>query len=194
MNLKEALAVTAILACGAVLNFGYPIVAGALSIPVGIEFVIVAYCLVVMTVSLPLAEVVGIGIISGVLNILSNPAHVATILSGQAATTAGILALSNLVSEPVGITVCFFAFAYLAGRIRMGAPLAVAFLATMASGLVYLVTVLLLTPGIIAVQPEYVETFLLRVVQAAVVNAVVILVIYTAISRHVKKILGGQAG
>nr|WP_320160264.1 hypothetical protein [uncultured Methanoregula sp.] len=194
MNAKEALAVVAILACGAVLNYGYPFVAGAFSIPVGIEFVIVAYCLVVMTVSLRLAEVIGVGIIAGILNILSNPAHVATILGGQAATTAGFMAFSNLVSEPVGILVCFFAFAYLAGRIRTGTPFAAAFLATMASGLVYLLVVLLLSPGIIAAQPGFTGSFLFRVVEAAVANALVVQIIFTAAGGHVKAFLAGQAG
>nr|WP_319376180.1 hypothetical protein [uncultured Methanoregula sp.] len=194
MNAKEALVTAAILVPGAVLNYGYPYVAQALAVPFGIEFVIVAYCLVVMTIPLRMAEVIGIGILAAVLNILSNPVHLATVLGGQSATAAGILAFSNLASEPVGILVCFFAFAYLAGRIRTGAPFAAAFLATMASGLVYLLTVLLLHPGILSAQPEYLGSFLFRVGEAAITNALVVQILFMAAGGRVKSFLEGRPG
>jgi hypothetical protein len=182
------------LVAGAVLNYAYPLVAQALAIPFGIEFVIVAYCLVVMAIPLTVPEVFVIGIVSGALNIISNPAHVATILGGQAPTAAEILALSNFVSEPVGIMVCFFAFAYLAGRARGGAPFAAAFIATMASGLVYLLAVLLLNPGLIGEQPAYPATFLVRVGIAALTNAVVVQVVFMAAGRPVKDFLADSTG
>jgi hypothetical protein len=194
MHAKEALIAITILILGTILNYGYPIVAEALAIPVGIEFVIVAYCLVVMLMTLRIRQVIMIGILAGILNILSNPAHVTTILGGKIATSAGILALSNLASEPVGILACFFAFAYLAGRTRTGAPFVAAFIATVASGLVYLLVVLLLNPGILASQPGYTGMFLFRVGEAAVANAVVAGVLFQVASGPVKRFLEGRAG
>lgn len=194
MNAKDTVVTIAILVLGASLNYVYPFIAKALAIPAGIEFVIVAYCLVVMLVPMSVAEVVGVGIISGILNIISNPAHVATLCGGPVTSSAGILALSNLVSEPVGILVCFFTFAYLAGRLRGGAPFVAAFIATMASGLVYLLAVLLLNPGIIGEQPAYPATFLVRVGVAAIVNAIVVQVLFMAASRPVKTFLNGASG
>jgi len=194
MNKNETLVTAAFLVIGAILNYGYPVVAESLSIPAGIEFVIVAYCLVVMLVSLHLAEVLGIGLFSGILNILSNPVHVATLLGGQIFTTAGFMAFVNLVSEPVGIVVCFFAFAYLAGRVRTGAPFGAAFAATIASGLVYLLVVLYLSPGLMAAQPAFTGSFLFRVTVAAITNAIVVQVLFLAISRPVKKYLGPVPG
>jgi hypothetical protein len=194
MNAKEVFLIVAFLATGALLNFGYPVVAEAYAIPVGIEFVIIAYCLVVMlVVPLRMAEVVGIGVLAGVLNILSNTAHLTTILSMHAPRQVLVMALFNLISEPVGITVCFIAFAYLVTRIRPAAPFAAAFLATLASGLVYLAMVFLINPAMIATQPGFTDAFLYRVAAAAVVNAVVVQLVFLVVEKPVKAYLAGPA-
>jgi hypothetical protein len=193
MDAKGAYITISFLAIGVFLNFGYPVVAEALSIPVAMEFIIIAYCLVVMLVPLRMREAVGIGIIAGILTILSDVVHLTTVLSMHASRPALFMALFNLISEPAGITICFLAFAYLAGRIRNGAPFAAAFLATLASGLAYLAMIFLFNPGLIAAQPAYTESFLLRVVTAAVVNAVVVQIMFMAVGRPVKAYLGGLA-
>jgi hypothetical protein len=116
--------------------------------------------------------------------------HLATILSGHAATAAGFMALFNLVSEPVGITVCFLAFAYLAGRIYPVAPFTASFLATLASGFAYLAMVFLFNLGLVATQPGFLGSFISRVLMAAVVNALVVQIIFMGIGRPVKRFLG----
>lgn len=195
MNAKEVFLIIAFLATGALLNFGYPVIAQAFAIPVGIEFVIIAYCLVVMLVApLRMAEVVGIGILAGALNILSDTPHLVTIMSMHAPRPALLMALFNLVSEPVGITACFIAFSFLAVRVRQAAPFAAAFLATLASGGAYLVLVFLASPILIASQPGFTEAFLFRVAAAAVVNAVAVQVIFMVAEKPVKAYLAGPAG
>lgn len=193
MNAKEALVVAAILIIGAALNFLYPVAAGALSVPVGIEFVIVAYCLVVVLLPLRLPEVIAIGVISGILNIVSNTYHVAIILGGQAATPAGMMAFVNLVSEPAGIVVCFFAFTYLGSRARTFAPCVAAFTATIASGVVYLLMVLLLDPSQTA-GTGFFASFLTRVLEAAVAACIVVQLVFMAASRPVKVFLEARDG
>lgn len=194
MDAKEVFLIIAFLAVGALLNFGYPVVAQALAIPVGVEFVIIAYCLVVMlVVPLRIAEVVGIGILAGVLNILSDVTHLTTILSMHAPRSVLLMALFNLVSEPVGITACFLAFAFLAVRVRQAAPFGAAFLATLASGCAYLAMVFLFNPAMIASQPGFIEAFLYRVVLAAIVNAVVVQVVFMVVGTPVKAYLAGPA-
>jgi hypothetical protein len=194
MNAKEVFLIVVFLAIGALLNFGYPVIAEASGIMVGIEFVIIAYCLVVMlVVPLRMAEVAGIGVLAGVLNILSNAAHLVTLISGHAPWSALSMALSNLISEPVGITVCFLAFSFLAARVRQAAPFAAAFLATLASGLVYLAMVFIFNPAMIAAQPGFTEAFLYRVAAAAVVNAVVVQVVFMLAETPVKAYLAGPA-
>ena len=195
MNSKETYITVALLAIGALLNFGYPVVAEAFAIPVGMEFVIIAYCLIVMLVPLRMVQVIGIGVLAGILNILSDAVHLTTIMNDHATRSALCMALSNLISEPIGITVCFLAFVYLAARTtRAVAPFAAAFLATMGSGLAYLAMIFLLNPGLIAAQPTYTEIFLFRVVVAAVVNAVVVQIVFMAVGGPVKAYLGGPAG
>ncbi|MFA4878384.1 MAG: hypothetical protein WC586_13350 [Methanoregula sp.] len=191
MNAKEAQVTAAILVCGAILNYGYPVVARAVSLPSGIEFVIVAYCLIVLLVPLRIGEVVAIGIFSGVLNILTSPVHVATILGGQSFSAAGFMAFFNLISEPVGIIVCFIAFTYLAGKLRFTSPLVASFIATFASGLAYLLLVFLFNPALPATQPEFLGSFLNRVAMAAVVNAVLVQLIFMAVKRPMKAFLAG---
>ena len=191
MNVKEAQVTAMILVCGAILNYLYPFLAPAISFPVSVEFVIVAYCLIVLLVPLRIGEVIGVGILSGFLNILSNPVHVATILGGQSGTAAGFMAFFNLISEPVGIVVCFFAFAYLAGKLRFTSPLVASFIATFASGLAYLLMVFLFNPALPASQPEFLGSFLDRVAVAAVVNAVVVQIVFMAVRRPVKALLAG---
>jgi hypothetical protein len=194
MNAKEVFLIVAFLATGALLNFGYPLVQEAYAITVGIEFVIIAYCLVVMLVApLRMAEVVGIGIFAGVLNILSNVTHLTVILGMHAPRSQLFMALSNLVSEPVGIIICFLAFSFLAARIRPAAPFVAAFLATLASGLTYLAMVFFSNPHFIAAQPTYPEVFLYRVVLAAIVNAVVVQLVFMAVEKPVKAYLAQPA-
>ncbi len=194
MNAKEVFLIVAFLATGALLNLGYPIVQVAYAIPVGIEFIIIAYCLVVMLVApLRMAEVVGIGIFSGLLTILSTVTHLAVILSMYAPRSQLFMALSNLVSDPVGIIICFLAFSFLAVRIRHAAPFAAAFLATLASGLTYLAMVFISNPHFISAQPSYPEVFLYRVVLAAIVNAVVVQVVFMVVEKPVKAYLAGPA-
>jgi hypothetical protein len=192
MNAKEVFLIVAFLATGALLNFGYPVIAEASGVMVGIEFIIIAYCLVVMlVVPLMMAEVIGIGVLAGVLNILSNAAHLVTLISGHAPWSALSMAISNLVSEPVGIVICFLAFSFLAARVRPAAPFAAAFLATLASGLVYLAMVFLINPAMIATQPGFTEAFLYRVAAAAVVNAIVVQMVFMLVEMPVKAYLAG---
>lgn len=192
MNAKRVFLIIAFLATGALLNFGYPLVQEAYAIPVGIEFVIIAYCLVVMLVApLKMAEVAGIGIFAGILNILSDVTHLAAILSMHAPRSALFMAFFNLVSEPAGIIVCFLAFSFLAARIRPAAPFAAAFLATLASGLTYLAMVFFSSPHLVAAQPAYGEAFLYRVVLAAIVNAVVVQVVFMVVEKPVNAYLAG---
>lgn len=156
MNAKEVVLIVAFLATGTLLNFGYPLVQEAYAIPVGIEFVIIAYCLVVMLVApLKMAEAVGIGIFAGVLNILSDIMHLTVIFSMHSPRSALFMAFFNLVSEPVGILICFLAFSFLVARIRPAAPFAAAFLATLASGLTYLAMILFSNPHLIAALPAF---------------------------------------
>lgn len=193
MNFKKVFLIFAFLATEGLLNFVYPLIAAAYAIPVGMEIVIIAYCLIAMLVPLSLAELVGIGALAGLLNILSDTTHLAPIISMHVPRSELFMALFNLISEPVGIVVCFFAFAYLVARIRSAAPFAAAFLATLASGFAYLAMVFLFNPHLIAAESGYTGAFLLRVAEAAFVNAVAVQLVFMVVSRPVTAYLAGDA-
>jgi hypothetical protein len=193
MNAKEAYITVALLAIGALLNFGYPVVAEAFSIPVGMEFIIIAYCLIVMLVPLRMTEVVGIGILGGALNIITDVTHLTTVISMHAPPSELLMALFNLVSEPVGIVVCFLIFPFLGARVSKAAPFGAAFMATLASGCAYLGMVFLSNPHLIATQPAYPAAFLYRVVLAAVVNAVVVQLVFLVVEKPVNTYLVAPA-
>lgn len=172
--------IAAILIAGTVMNYLSARVTDAFSLPAGIAFIIAAYCLIVMVLPLRLSEVAGIGVVAGVLTILSDPRHLTTILSGQAATAAGLMAFFNLVSEPVGIVACLWAYTFLKGKARAGVPFVAAFLATGASGLAYLLLVLVFNPLLTVAQPGYADTFLPMMTETAILTALIVQLVYLA--------------
>lgn len=193
MDGKKIGGIAAALLIGAILNYTWAVVADARGIPVSIEFVIITYCLLVMLVSFSLPEIVGLGILSGFVTFLSNPLHAITILQGQVILASGFsMAFFNLVSETVGIVACFFVFTFLAGKIRVGVPFFAALIATLASGLAYLVMVFAFNPSHIAAQPDYPGLFLRMVVQVAVVNALMTQGVFFAIDRPVRNFFGKE--
>jgi hypothetical protein len=195
MNSKKIMVIAAILVIGTILNYLYAVIAQIYAIPVRIEFVIIAYCLLVMLLSLCMGEVVGIGIISGILTIISTPSH-SLIFSGGQVTIAGDLgmALFNLVSEPAGIVACFLAYACLTKKISTGAQFVTAFLATMVSGLVYLLLVNMFNPGLIASTSGWTGDFLVQVVQVAVVNGLLVQVVFMVAGGRVQAAVKENTG
>jgi len=179
MKQKEILLVAAILLAGAILNYLWAVISGMYAIPVGAELVIAAYCLIAVTFSLGMAELAGIGIIASALSTLSNPSHAVTVANGQIVMAGGFAAgLFNLVCEPVGIVVCSVAFVICARRIGSAAPLPATILATIASGLVYLLLAAVFSPALITSDPAWTGNFLLKVTEVAITNAVIVEVLF----------------
>lgn len=195
MNSKKGMVIAATLVIGAIVNYCYAVLAEAYAMPVRIEFIIIAYCLLVMLLAFRMAEVVGIGIIAGILTIVATPSHSLIISGGQLAITGDLgMALFNLVSEPAGILACFLAYACLKQKIGTGAEFVTAFLATGISGLVYLLLVNLFDPGLIATTPAFTGDFILQVGQVAVVNGALVQVVFMIAGGHVRAVTGGNTG
>jgi hypothetical protein len=193
MNAKKIAMIAATLVTGAILNYCYALLAQLYAIPVRIECVIIAYCLLVMLLSLRIGDVIGIGILAGILTILSTPSH-SLIFSGGQLAIAGDpgMALFNLVSEPAGILACFLAYACLKQKISTGAEFVTAFLATGISGMVYLLLVNLFDPGLIASTSSFTGDFILQVGQVAVVNGVLVQVLFMVSGSHLRAGPGEQ--
>jgi len=195
MHSKKILVIAATLLIGGILNYLYAALTQVYALPVRIEFVIIAYCLLVILLPLRMGEVIGIGIIAGILTIVATPSHALIISGGQLAITGDLgMALFNLVSEPAGIVACFLAYAYLAKTIGRGAQFAAAFLATIATGFVYLLLVIIFDPGLIASTTTWTQDFLVQVVQVAVVNGLLVKVFFMVAGRRVQEVLGGTTG
>ena len=195
MNAKKITVIAATLVIGAILNFLYAVLAQTYAIPVRIEFIIIAYCLLVMLLALRIGEVVGIGIIAGILTIFATPSHSLIFSGGQLAISGDPgMALFNLVSEPAGILACFLAYACLRQKIGKGAPFVTAFLATGISGLVYLLLVNIFDPGLIASTTTFTGDFILQVGQVAVVNGVLVQVVFMGAGGRVRAGLEGNGG
>lgn len=190
MDRKIAGICAVVLLLGAILNYVWAIFAKSMGIPVSIEFVIVAYCLLVLMVPLRLPEVLGIGILSGFLTFLANPLHTISISGGQISLASGLsMALFNLVSEPVGILVCFVLVGLFVTEVPRAAAFPATMMATLASGFTYLILVTVLNSSLLDLQPDYLIMFFGKVIQVAVVNGIIVQVLFLAVGEPVTKYL-----
>ena len=196
MQSKEILIIALLLLAGAVANYLCTLLFAALSVPFEIEFIIIAYCLVVMLLSPRLGPVICIGIIAAILNIVSDPTYGVTLAGGQLAMPEDLWlwGLFSFVSEPVGILVCSFSFAYLVAKAGRAAPLVSGFLATVGSGFAYLIMAVLFASGQVGTVAPWVTTFILTVLLVAVMNAVIIQVLYLVLEKPVRSTVAGTAG
>lgn len=195
MSRKKILVIAAVLILGAIVNYAWAVFTKTYSIPIGAEFVIAAYCLLVVLLPLSWKEVLCTGIAAGAVTILANPNHAIAIEGGQLVMKSGyVLGLANLVSEPVGILVCFFAFTYLAGQFRTTAPFIATFIATLASALTYVVLVSIFNPSLHVTDPAWLGDFLVKVGQLALTDAVVVQVFFLLLHGRVQACRAAAAG
>jgi len=195
MSHKKILITAAVLILGAIVNYAWAVFARMYAIPVGAEFVIAAYCLLVVLLPLSWREALCTGIAAGVLTIVANPNHAIAIEGGQLVMKSGyVLGLANLVSEPVGILVCFFVFAFLAERFRMTAPFIATFIATLASALAYVVLVSTFNPSLHVTDPAWLGDFVVKVGQVALTDAVIVQVFFLLLHERVLACRATAAG
>jgi hypothetical protein len=195
MSHKKIFITAAVLILGAIVNYAWAVFARMYGIPVGAEFVIAAYCLLVVLLPFSWREALCTGIAAGVLTIFANPNHAIAIEGGQLVMKSGyVLGLANLVSEPVGILVCFFVFAYLAVRFRTTAPFIATFIATLASAMAYIVLVSTFNPSLHVTDPAWLGDFLVKVGQVALTDAVIVLFFFLLLHDRVKACRATAAG
>jgi len=195
MSHKKILVIAAVLIIGAIVNYAWAVFAQIYAIPVGAEFVIAAYCLLVVLLPFSWREALCTGIAAGVLTILANPNHTIAIEGGQLVMKSGyVLGLANLVSEPVGILACFFAFTYLAVRFRTTAPFIATFIATLASALTYVVLVSAFNPSLHVTDPAWLGGFLVKVGQVALTGAIIVQVLFLLLHERVRACRAAAAG
>jgi len=155
-----------LLAIGAIVRFFLLMVPG----PITSNMVIAFYCLAIMLVRPTFPEAVGIGFVAGIIS---------------AMITHSLFPPANLISEPVGAVVCLALFGLVGSR-SLG-PAAATLVATLASGFTFVAVAVMAMAAQIIGQATTLDVFMLAIVPivvgTAVVNAIIVQVLYIPASR-----------
>lgn len=172
MKVKDIALVGILLAIGTILR--YPL--AMLDIPLTPNMIIAFYCLAIILVRPNVYESVAIGVVAGVLSML---------VSGS------VFPPANLISEPVGAYVCFSFYEVLKNRENL-APMVTTFIATIASGFAFAGIATIFAGATILARyhgnfGEFVIAYIPIVVITAVLNAIIVEIIYIPASRLMAK-------
>lgn len=172
MNSKNIATVGILLAIGAILRYFLAM----LNTPLTPNIIIAFYCLAIILIKPSIYEALGIGIVAGVLSML---------ISGS------VFPQANLISEPVGAYICFIFYELLKHSENL-APMVTTFIATLMSGFTFagivtifgLATILTIHYGNFL---EFAAVYVPIVVITAVVNAVIVQILYVLSNRALLK-------
>lgn len=158
-----------LLAIGAIVRYLSLIIPG----PIVANLVIAFYCLAVILILPTVTEALGIGLVAGIISAL---------------ISHSIFPPGNLISEPIGALVCLGLYRVLKSRSSFG-PGLTTFLATLASGFSFVViSMVVMAPKILntyATLGAYVLVIIPIVTLAALVNAVIVQILYFPAARIV---------
>jgi len=172
MNSKDIAIVGILLAIGAILRYFLAM----LNTPLTPNIIIAFYCLAIILLKPRLYEALGIGLVAGVISML---------ISGS------VFPQANLISEPVGAYACIMFYEILRHRENL-APLITTFIATLASGFTFAgIATIFVGDTILAMYhgnfSEFVEVYVPIVVFTAVINAVIVQILYLPLHRRIKR-------
>ena len=168
MKSKDIAIVGILLAIGAILRYFLT----ALHTPLTPNMIIAFYCLAIILIRPKVYEALGIGIVAGILSMLSS---------------SSMFPPANLVSEPLGALTCFGLYALLANRTKL-APTVTTFLSTLVSGFSF-AAIAIIFVGATVLQKyngniwNFVIVFVPIVVITAVFNAIIVQILYLPSSR-----------
>ncbi|MFY9799846.1 MAG: tryptophan transporter [Methanoregula sp.] len=172
MKSKDIAIVGILLAIGAILRYFLAM----FNTPLTPNMIIAFYCLAIILLKPKIYEAVGIGFVAGVLSML---------------ISSSVFPTANLISEPAGAYVCFIFYQVLRHRENL-APMITTFIATLASGVIFagIATVFMYTTILPMYHGNFSEFFVIYVpivVITAVLNAVIVQILYLPLSRVVKR-------
>jgi hypothetical protein len=175
MKVKDIALVGILLAIGAILR--YPL--AMLNLPLTPNMIIAFYCLAIILTRPTVFEAIAIGIVAGVLSML---------ISGS------VFPPANLISEPVGAYVCFSFYEVLKNRVNL-APMVTTFITTLASGFTFALIATIFAGSTITAKyhgnfQDFVIAYIPIVVITAVLNAIIVEVLYFPANRFLKR--GGE--
>lgn len=167
MKSQDIAIVGILLAVGAIVRYLSLVIPG----PIVSNLVIAFYCLAIILVVPKFTEVIGIGIVAGI---------VCALLSHS------IFPPANLISEPIGAVTCLFTYKALSNKLSVS-PAISTLLGTLASGTSFvIVAILMVAPTIRSNFPTmgaFIATIIPIVVLTAVANAVIVQILYVPASK-----------
>ncbi|MGB9927563.1 MAG: hypothetical protein ACPK85_04080 [Methanosarcina sp.] len=167
MKSQDIAVVGILLAVGAIVRYLSLVIPG----PIVSNLVIAFYSLAIILVIPTFTEVIGIGLVAGI---------VCALLSHS------IFPPANLISEPVGAIACLSAYKVLRTRISL-APALSTLVSTLASGITFVIVAMLLVAPTILSKFSNMEAFVAAiipiVVLTAVANAIIVQILYIPASK-----------
>lgn len=167
MKSQDIAVVGILLAVGAIVRYLSLVIPG----PIVSNLVIAFYCLAIILVIPTFTEVIGIGIVAGI---------VCALLSHS------IFPPANLVSEPIGAVTCLVIYKALMGRLSIS-PAISTLLGTLASGISFVVVAMLLIAPTILTKYDTMGAFVVAIIPivglTAIANAIIAQILYVPASK-----------
>lgn len=167
MKSQDIAIVGILLAVGAIVRYLSLVIPG----PIVSNLVIAFYCLAIILVIPTFTEVIGIGIVAGI---------VCALLSHS------IFPPSNLISEPIGAVTCLMTYKALMSRFSIS-PAVSTFLGTLASGTTFVVVAMLMVAPTILTKYDTMGAFVIAIIPivggTAIVNLVIAQILYVPASK-----------
>ncbi|MFA7035161.1 tryptophan transporter [Methanosarcina mazei] len=167
MKSQDIAVVGILLAVGAIVRYLSLVIPG----PIVSNLVIAFYCLAIILVIPAFTEVIGIGIVAGI---------VCALLSHS------IFPPANLISEPIGAVTCLAIYKTLMGRLSV-APAISTLLGTLASGISFVAIAMFMVAPAILTKYDTMGAFVIAIVPivglTAIANAIIVQILYVPASK-----------
>jgi len=169
---KDIAIVGILLAIGAILRYFLAM----LQTPLTPNMIIAFYCLAIILIRPEVFEVLGIGIVAGILSML---------------ISSSMFPPANLISELLGALVCFALYAVLMNRIKL-APTVTIFITTLVSGFSFAAIAIIFVSANVLKKYNgdmwsFVVVFVQIVVITAIFNAIIVQILYRPSSQMLSR-------
>ncbi|AKB32232.1 Substrate-specific component TrpP of tryptophan ECF transporter [Methanosarcina siciliae HI350] len=167
MKSQDIAIVGILLAVGAIVRYLSLVIPG----PIVSNLVIAFYCLAIILVVPTFTEVIGIGVVAGIICAL---------------LSHSIFPPANLISEPVGAVVCLVTYKSLMNRLSLS-PAVATLLGTLASGITFVVVAMLLVTSSILTKYATMGAFVAAIIPivglTAIANSFIAQILYVPASK-----------
>lgn len=167
MKSQDIAIVGILLAVGAIVRYLSLVIPG----PIVSNLVIAFYCLAIILVVPTFTEVIGIGVVAGIICAL---------------LSHSIFPPANLISEPVGAVVCLVTYKALMNRLSLS-PAVATLIGTLASGITFVLVAMLLVASSILTKYATMGAFVVAIIPivglTAIANSIIAQILYVPASK-----------